>query len=226
MTRGRLALLVLFSAFIGASALDLPAMEPRTYEQALKASPAAAQSIYRRAQLDHTVPVLGNPKGSVTVVEYFDYQCPYCKVVHEDVKALVRDDPDVRLVMKDWAIFGPASTYAARAALASKWQGKYAEAQDALMQAKGKLDEQRVRDILAKAGIDLARLDADLQANGTEIDRLLRHADDEATAIGLDGTPGFLIGGAVFFGTMDAADLRRIIKEARASPAGAIAVKR
>lgn len=182
-------------------------------------SPPAAAAIHRRAALDPTVPV-ANPAGTVTVVEYFDYQCPYCKAIHGDIHAFLADNPDVRFVYKDWAVFGPDSVYAARAALAAKWQGRYGQAHGALMRAKGRLDPERVRAILAEAGVDLQRLDADMAANAAEIDRLLRHADDEATAIGLPGTPGFLIGGAVFGGAISRGELERLVDEARRPPPG------
>lgn len=224
--RGRLAVLALLAAASGVAAVELPAMQQRSYDKALEASPPAARSIYRRAQLDPTVPVSGNPAGDLTVVEYFDYQCGYCRAVHADIRALLAEDGDLRLVHKDWPIFGEASEYAARAALAAKWQGRYAQAQHALMTLPGRLDRERVRAALAAAGIDLQRLDRDLEANAREIGRLLRHADDEATAIGLDGTPGFLIGGAVFVGAMDLATLRRLVAEARRHAAVPVAAGR
>ncbi len=208
--------LVAYAVLVSLSSAGLPAMQPMSLETARQASPSAAASIHRRAAMDPTVPS-ANPDGSVTVVEYFDYQCPSCKAVHADVQSFIAANPDVRWVFKDWPILGPASRSAARAALAAKWQGRYREAQDALMRLRGRLDEQSIRAALAEAGIDLARLDADMTANGEEIDRLLRHADDEATAMGLAGTPGFLIDGAVFFGALDRERLERLLSEARAS---------
>jgi protein-disulfide isomerase len=122
---------------------------------------------------DPDIPDLGNPQGDMTIVEYFDYQCPYCKKAAPDLAQVVREDGKVRIVLKDWPIFGPASAYAAKMALASKFQNKYEEAHDALIAAKTKLTETAVDDLLTKAGVDVARTTADLAAHREEIDALL-----------------------------------------------------
>jgi protein-disulfide isomerase len=143
---------------------------------------------------DPDIPASGNPKGDITIVEYFDYQCPYCRKIAPDLRALVKEDGKVRLVSKDWAILGPVSVYAARLALATRYQNKFIEAQDALISLDTKLTEAIARDRLAKAGIDVDRAVADLQKNQEAIAAKLKQIDEQATAFGFNGTPSFIVG--------------------------------
>lgn len=143
---------------------------------------------------DPDIPASGNPKGDITIVEYFDYQCPYCRKIAPDLRALVKEDGKVRLVSKDWAILGPVSVYAARLALATRYQNKFIEAQDALISLDTKLTEAIARDRLAKAGIDVDRAVADLQKNQDAIVAKLKQIDEQATAFGFNGTPSFIVG--------------------------------
>jgi protein-disulfide isomerase len=122
---------------------------------------------------DAAVPVLGNPNGDVTVVEYFDYQCPYCRKVSTELAKIVREDGKVRLILKDWPIFGKPSLYAAKLALAAQYQGKYAEAHDALISIKEKLSEDNVQSTLAAVGIDVERAKRDLATNQADVDAVL-----------------------------------------------------
>src|ERR1035438_4946964 len=103
---------------------------------------------------DPDIPVAGNADGDITIVEYFDYQCPYCRKVEPELRQVVQDDGKVRLVLKDWPILGPVSVTAARMALASKYQDKFIQAHDALIGVNSKLTESRTRELLACAGID------------------------------------------------------------------------
>ena len=119
--------------------------------------PSSAQGladISKEAVLnDPEVPVLGNAKGDVTLVEWFDYQCPYCKKAHPEIMRLVRDDGHIRLVMKDWPIFGPSSLYASRLTLAA---GPHHEkALEALMATKARLSQQDVETTLTRAGFEI-----------------------------------------------------------------------
>lgn len=170
-----------------------------------------------RVLRDPDIPATGNVKGDITIVEYFDYQCPYCKSVHAALKQAVDDDAHVRLVLKNWPIFGGVSVYAARLALAAKYQNKYAEAHEALITAPGKLDEARVNDLLAKAGIDMKRDEQDLQRNGKSIDAALGRTDEQAKAFGFRGTPAFIFGTFQFSGILDAEGFKAAIKDARAA---------
>jgi protein-disulfide isomerase len=184
-------------------------------------APACAQAaggdvLSREAVLrDPDIPDLGNPQGDMTIVEYFDYQCPYCKKTAPELAQVAREDGKVRIVLKDWPIFGPASAYAAKMALASKFQNKYEDAHDALIAAKTKLTEAAVDDLLAKAGVDVARANADRDAHGQEIDALLARNDAQARAFGFQGTPAFIIGTFRVPGSLNAAGFKHAISDAR-----------
>jgi protein-disulfide isomerase len=143
---------------------------------------------------DPDIPVGGNAKGDITIVEYFDYQCPYCRKLSADLRAVVQQDGKVRMVFKDWPILGPASVYASRLALATKYQNKFVEAHEALISLDSKLTEAIVRDRLAKGGIDVDRAVADLQTNQDAIAATLKRTDEQASAFGFKGTPAFIIG--------------------------------
>src|SRR5580704_960034 len=133
------------------------AVSPAAWAQPAS-TPGSDDVLSRDAVLrDPAIPALGNPQGDITIVEYFDYQCPYCKKTAPELAEVVTEDGKVKLVLKDWPIFGPASAYAARMALASKYQDKYEAAHDALIAAKAKLTEAAVDDLLGKAGVDVTR---------------------------------------------------------------------
>src|SRR4051812_28788264 len=100
---------------------------------------------------DPDIPVAGNPQGDVTIVEYFDYNCPYCRKLEPELRQVVQDDGKVKLVYKDWPVLGPVSTAAARLALATKYQDKYVAAHDALMGSASRLTEPRIRELLGNA---------------------------------------------------------------------------
>src|SRR6202045_2858311 len=114
---------------------------------------------------DPDIPAAGNIDGDITIVEYFDYQCPYCRKLEPELRQVVQDDGKVRLVLKDWPILGPVSVVAARMALACKFQDKFLKAHEALIGVNSKLTEPRLRELLAGAGTDVDRLDHDLAAN-------------------------------------------------------------
>ncbi len=166
---------------------------------------------------DPAAPSTGNAKGDITIVEYFDYQCPYCKKVNPDLAKVVRDDGHVRLVFKDWPIFGNVSVYAARLALASRYQDKYAEAHDALISLPEKLTEEKVHATLSAAGIDVERARQDLAAHQEAIDAVLARNHQQAVALGFQGTPAFIIGHFRVPGAPNAAAFKQAIADARAA---------
>jgi protein-disulfide isomerase len=143
---------------------------------------------------DPDIPVAGNPNGDITIVEYFDYQCPYCRKVEPELQQVVHDDGKVRLVQKDWPVLGPVSVVAARMALACRYQDKYLQAHDALIGVNSKLTEPRIRELLAGAGIDVDRAARDLDTNAKAIDAILARNNDQASAFGFNGTPSFIVG--------------------------------
>ncbi|HEX4762009.1 MAG TPA: DsbA family protein [Sphingomicrobium sp.] len=156
------------------------------------------------------------PKGyDVTIVEYLDYQCPACRTTREPLRQLLAKDKKVRVIFRDWPIFGPASETAARLAVASKYQGKYFDFHDALLTTPRPLDEAKIKAAAIKAGVDWDRLQKDLTLHEKDIEDLLARNNEQADMLGLDGTPGFIIGNTQSFGGMTLKDLEESVAEAR-----------
>ncbi|SHL07182.1 Protein-disulfide isomerase [Bradyrhizobium lablabi] len=164
---------------------------------------------------DPDIPVAGNPNGDITIVEYFDFQCPYCRKIEPELRQVVQDDGKVRLVLKDWPILGPVSIVAARMALACKYQDKYLQAHDALIGVNSKLTEPRINELLAGAGIDVDRATRDLASNAKAIDAILARNNDQATAFEFRGTPSFIVGKFRVPGVLTMAQFDQVIADAR-----------
>jgi protein-disulfide isomerase len=143
---------------------------------------------------DPEIPVAGNAKGDISIVEWFDYQCPYCRKIAPELQQIAQDDGKVRLVWKDWPILGDVSKVASRMALAAKYQDKFQAAHEAMMGLTTKLTEPRIQEVLAGASIDMDRLKRDLAANATSIDAILTRNNAQAEAFGFQGTPSFIVG--------------------------------
>ena len=158
---------------------------------------------------------VGARKPDVVIVEYFDYNCPYCKKLVPALKALLAQDPKVGLVYKDWPILGPVSEYAAASALAAGWQGKYLAAHDALIGGPRLAQDDQVDDILQHAGVNMDALKKDRLGHAKDIAALLGRNDDEANAIGLKGTPGVLVGRQLVGGIADLNMLKQLVANAR-----------
>ena len=168
---------------------------------------------------DPEIPAAGNADGDITIVEYFDYNCPYCRKVEPELRQVVQDDGKVRLVYKDWPVLGPVSVAAARLALATKYQDKYVAAHDALMGSASRLTEPRIRELLGNAGIDVDRAAKDLETNARAIDAILARNNDQATAFGFKGTPSFIIGKFRVPGALTMAQFDQAIADARKAAA-------
>lgn len=164
---------------------------------------------------DKDVPVLGNPKGDVTIVEFFDYQCAYCKKAHPMVKNVVEKDGNVRLVLKDWPILGDASVYAAQAVLGAAQIGKYETAMEALMNTAGRLTHEEVEKKLTSAGLTMKEIAASVNKHNSKISGLLDRNYGQALAFNFAGTPSFVIGSAIFPGVLDEKGLKEAIAKAR-----------
>jgi protein-disulfide isomerase len=158
-------------------------------------------------------PVIGNPAGNVTVVEFLDYRCPYCKAVHQSIADVIAADGNVRVVIKEFPILGEDSLFAARAALAAGKQGKYAEMHTALMTFKGKLSAPDVENIALGLALDVARLKEDMKA--PEVDQELQQNYTLAESLGINGTPAFIIGETLIPGAIKLEDLKAHIAKAR-----------
>jgi len=173
-----------------------------------------ALSARRREVLeDPESPVGGNPKGDVSLVEFFDYRCPYCKQVEPALEALLGQDKQLRFVYKELPVLGADSITASRAALAARKQGKYDALHRALMGTKGQLDEPTVLKVAQSAGLDSDRLKRDMAA--PEIDRALKANAALAEALDIRGTPAFVVGDDIVPGAIDLGTLKALIAAAR-----------
>lgn len=168
---------------------------------------------------DPDIPVTGNPDGDITIVEYFDYNCPYCRKIAPEIRQVVQDDGKVRLVLKDWPILGEVSVIASRMALACKYQDKLIQAHDALIGISSKLTEPRIRELLAGAGIDVDRATRDLATNAKAIDAIIARNGDQALAFGFKGTPSFIVGKFRVPGILTMAQFDQVIADARKAAA-------
>ena len=176
---------------------------------------AASALVARRAEVldDPDTPVGGNPQGDVSLVEFFDYRCPYCKQVEPALEALLRDDRQLRFVYKEFPVLGPDSVTAARAALAARKQGKYDALHRALMALKGQITEAAILRTASASGLDVERLKRDM--DDPAIDRILKANLDLADALDIRGTPGFVIGDEIVPGAVSLDALKQLIETAR-----------
>ena len=164
---------------------------------------------------DPDVPATGNPEGDINIVEWFDYNCPYCRKVAPEISQVVQDDGKVRMVLKDWPILGEVSKFGARMALAARYQDKYMAAHEAMIGVSSKLTEPRIRELLAGAGVDMDRLNRDATSNAKAIDAILARNHDQAVAFGFKGTPSFIVGKFRVPGILTMAEFEMVIADAR-----------
>lgn len=192
--------------------------DARAAQKTEESAPAASSLTKETVTEDLVAPAVAPKNYDVTMVMFFDYQCPVCRKVHPDLQRLLADDKRVRLIYRDWPIFGAPSVEASRAAIASKYQGKHYAFDDALMRMQGRLSSATIRAAADKAGVDWARLQADLKKHDGEINALIARNSTMAPAIGLQGTPGFIIGSYLVPGGMDLAGLKNAVAMAREDP--------
>jgi protein-disulfide isomerase len=165
------------------------------------------------------VPTFGAARADVTVVEYFDYNCPFCKALAPAFHAFIDKDHAAAVLYKEWPIFGGVSIYAAQSALAANFQDKYLQAHDALINAPRLAGNTQVDAALRRAGIDMAQLKKDLVAHRAFIDSLLMRNEAEARGLGLRGTPGILAGRQLVSGISDLAALESAVAVSRRTAA-------
>ena len=158
-------------------------------------------------------PVSGNPDGDITVVEFFDYQCGFCKRALGTMVDLLGSDARVRVVWKEFPILGPVSRVAARAAMAAERQGRYFDFHVRLMTVPGQLTGERILEVAGKAGLDVERLRRDMQ--DPDIEAYLDETRDLAEKIGIRGTPAFVVGGNLIGGAIDIARMKELLAAAR-----------
>lgn len=164
---------------------------------------------------DPDAPMIAPEGYDVTIVEYLDYQCPACRATLGPLNQLLAKDKKIRVIFRDWPIFGPASETAARLATASKFQGKYKAFHDALLTTPRPLTDEKIKSAAIKAGVNWDVLQKDLKLHEKDIDELLARNYEQADMLGLDGTPGFIIGNTQSFGGMTLKDLEESVAEAR-----------
>ena len=191
-------------AALGAAALpafaqDRPNPMPEELRKALERSPNA--------------PVLGNPQGDVTLTEFFDYNCPFCRKMVGTVQRLILSDPQLRVVYREWPVFGPGSEFAARASLASLSQGKYWQFHEALMKLKVRAAEPTVMRVAREVGLDEAQLRREMDAK--RVSNHIALSFQLADHMGLMGTPAFVAGDEAVFGAMSLKEMRDMVARAR-----------
>lgn len=178
---------------------------------------AQSQSVTENAILnDLDAPVGGNPNGDLTIVIFSDYNCPYCKMAGAALDKVVAEDGNIRLIYKDWPILTKASVFGANLALAAKYQGGYVKVHDALMALPGRAvtEDQMVQAIRA-SGVDIDQLEKDGKAHANDIIALLKRNNDQALALGLRGTPAYLIGPYLVASALDYDTFKKAVKQAR-----------
>lgn len=163
---------------------------------------------------DPNAPVLGKVDGDVTVVEFFDYNCPYCKQVAPEVLKLLTDDQNIKLVYREWPILGDDSMFAARAALAAREQGLYEEFHWSLM-SLSRATQDSVLKAARELGLDMQKLRADMMSE--KVTAHIGLSMRLANAIGFSGTPSFVIGDQTVPGAVSYDEMRKIVEDTRAS---------
>src|SRR6188508_3476415 len=161
--------------------------------------------------------VLGNPNGNVTFVEFFDYNCGYCKRAMDDMLTLLKDDPKLKVVLKEFPVLGPGSVEAAQVAIAVNMQDKtgkkYLEFHQKLLGGRGQVDKAKALAAAKDAGLDMARIEKDLKSD--EVGKTLEESMKLAEALGLNGTPSYVIGNDVVIGAVGLDALGRKVEAAR-----------
>ena len=184
--------------------------EAEAQEQAVQNVLSGQREILER---DPNAPIIGNPDGDATIVEFFDYNCPYCKQAAPIIKGLIGEDSELRVVYREWPILSEGSVFAARAALAVRKQGKYEAFHWALMELRGRVNEASVMRVVRDLGLDEEQLREDM--NAPEINEHIQTSKRLAEMLGFSGTPSFVAGGALVPGLADAARLKQLISAIR-----------
>ena len=178
-----------------------------------QAASQAAITAARDKLIDPADPVAGNPKGDVTIVEFFDTRCPYCRKLEPSMTELLAKDHGVRLVYKDLPILGPASLLGSKALLAAQKQGGYEKLRDAVMALPPDTTRPMIQTVAQKLGLDWKRLEHDMDdpAVAARIQDNLKLAHE----LGIEGTPAMVIGTTLIPGAMDVAELQKVVATER-----------
>lgn len=165
---------------------------------------------------DPDAPIAGNPKGDLTIVDFFDYNCPYCKAAAKSLEKVVKSDGNIRLVYRDWPVLTDTSIIGARLALGAKYQDKHLPAHHALMNIPGYgIAQDKMVAAVRGSGVDMTKLNQDMAARASDIEKLVKRNLAIADMIGLRGTPGFLIGPFKVNQALSEAGFKQAITDAR-----------
>lgn len=191
------------------------AMQKRKAAEAEAMAMSNLKNSNKQLRRDPNSYVGGNPDGDVTLVEFFDYRCGYCKKVHPVMAELLRTDKNIRVVYKEFPILGPQSKMASLVAIAANRvdPSKYLGFHNALMSAKGGLNQVAIQDIAAEAGFDMAALSQELR--NPEIEQIVADNYELAKKLGITGTPGFVIGDTIVPGYINISQMRDLVEQAR-----------
>ena len=176
---------------------------------------SVANTVRLQLEQDPNSPNLGNPDGDVTVVEFFDYNCPYCRKAGQTVQELLASDANVRVIYREWPILGEGSVFASRAALAARAQGKYEEFHWALMNGEGRASEASILKLARHLGLDVAKLQADMTSPAVEAH--IAQSNALARTLGFTGTPAFIVGDRTAPGMLSTDEISAMVAEARAA---------
>jgi protein-disulfide isomerase len=185
-------------------------LEQRDRERAA----SGANTVRLQLEQDSNSPNLGNPDGDVTVIEFFDYNCPYCRSAGRTVQELLAADANVRVIYREWPILGEDSVFASRAALAARTQGKYEEFHWALMNGEGRASEASILKLARDLGLDVAKLQADMTSPAVEAH--IAQSSALASMLGFTGTPAFIVGDRTAPGMLSTDEMTTMVAEARA----------
>jgi protein-disulfide isomerase len=176
---------------------------------------SVANTVRLQLEQDPNSPNLGNSDGDVTVVEFFDYNCPYCRKAGQTVQELLASDANVRVIYREWPILGEDSVFASRAALAARAQGKYEEFHWALMNGEGRASEASILKLARHLGLDVAKLQADMTSPAVEAH--IAQSNALARTLGFTGTPAFIVGDRTAPGMLSTDEISAMVTEARAA---------
>lgn len=196
----------------------IAAMQAEDERREAEARRAAIRAEHAALFRDPADPVRGNPRGDVTIVEFFDVRCGFCRRLHPELEALIAADRGVRVVMKDLPILGPQSVWAARALLAAHRQGGYARLQDALLRMRGEPTEAAIQAEARRVGLDWQRLRRDME--DPSIMARIEANIGLAQRLAISGTPALIIGETLVPGAVDQRTLAAVVAAARAAQRG------
>lgn len=186
-------------------------LEQRERERAA----SGANTVRLQLEQDPNSPNLGNPDGDVTVIEFFDYNCPYCRKAGQTVQELLASDANVRVIYREWPILGEDSVFASRAALAARAQGKYEEFHWALMNGEGRASEASILKLARHLDLDVEKLQSDMTSPAVEAH--IAQSNALARTLGFTGTPAFIVGDRTAPGMLSTDEITAMVAEARAA---------